>query len=285
MIGVERLTRVLRTIAASGLVKESSPISVTLIAPSDAGKSELISKTLPPNARVINDFTTASMQTLLNEPHPPQWIVVPDFNQVISHKPAVATLTMSFLLALLAEGITEIPGVDAKAKMQAKRFTKRGIRIALLTGMTPDMFHSRRGKWRSTGLLRRLLPINYTYSPDTIANIQAIIQHGQDTLDYAHRRQSKIKPAAVSINAEIAEAVKSLSEFVTNEQLVWKTVGDDGRAHIFRANEFPFSLHKIFRSYIKAHALINHRTKVTRADFLALKDFSKFVRYDRAEAL
>src|SRR5437870_4709531 len=110
MVNVERIATILNTIAASGFVKDSAPISATLIAPSDAGKSQLLSASLPPDARVINDFTFMSMITMLQEKNPPTWIVVPDFNSVISHKPSVATLTMAFLLSLLGEGVTEIPG-------------------------------------------------------------------------------------------------------------------------------------------------------------------------------
>jgi hypothetical protein len=209
------------------------------------------------------------------------WIVVPDFNQVISHKPAVATLTMAFLLALLAEGITEIPGVDARAKLQAKSFKKRGLRIALLTGMTPDMFNSRRGKWRSTGLLRRLLPIHYTYSAATVDTIQETIRHGSDLLDYSLKRQQRIKPGTVMIPAGISHQIKDLSAYVVSNQLVWKREDGSARAGI----DFPFSLHKIFRNYVKAHALLHGRRMARHVDFNALKDFSRFVRYDRPEEL
>jgi hypothetical protein len=281
MLNVERLTTVLRTIAVSGLVKNGAAISVTLIAPSDAGKSELIAKTSPPNARVINDFTTASMTALLSEPKPPTWIVVPDFNQVISHKPAVATLTMAFLLSLLAEGITEIPGLEGRAKLQAKSFRKRGVRIALLTGMTPDMFNSRRGKWRSTGLLRRLIPIYYTYSATTIGTIQKAISQGGDALDYSLKKQTRLRSREIIIPSKIAGPIKDLSGHVTANQLIWKR--DDGSQR--QGIDFPFSLHKVFRNYVKASALLHGRRTATRADLLALKDFSRFVRYDRPEEL
>lgn len=285
MIAVERLTTVLRVIAVSDMVPNAHPISATLIAPSDAGKSALLTHTLPASARVINDFTTASMTTLLADQHPPKRIVVPDFNQVISHKPSVSALAMAFLLALLAEGITEIPGVDEKAKLLAKNFKKRGLRIALLTGMTPEMFHSRRGKWRAIGLLRRLVPVYYTYSQDTAEEIQSSIQRGIDQLDYTFSHQKKLKSRPVSVNEKISQQVKSLSQFVVDNQLVWNRRSGDGRTFVEKGHEFPFSLHKIFRSYVKAHALLNNRTNATRADFDALKDFSKFVRYDRPEEL
>lgn len=287
MIGVGRLSQVLRVIAVSGLVKNGNPISATLIAPSDAGKSELLSKTLPPHARVINDFTTASMQTLLNEKSPPKWIVVPDFNQVISHKPSVATLAMAFLLSLLAEGITEIPGVDGKVKLQAKHFKKRGLRIALLTGMTPDMFKSRRRAWRSTGLLRRLVPIYYTYGMDTQRHIQKSIRAGVDQLDYTAIRQKSLKPCTIVISKTLSHEIERLSQAVTDNQLVWRFKHESGNDNVQKAHDFPFSVHKMFRNYVKAHALLRGARGhvATQADFIGLCDFAKFVRYDRPEEL
>lgn len=284
MIGVERLTTILQTIAVSSMVKNGNPISATLIAPSDAGKSELLSKALPPNARVINDFTTASMTTILSEPKPPTWIVVPDFNSVISHKPAVATLTMAFLLALLAEGVTEIPGVDQRAKLIADKFKARGLRIALLTGMTPDMFHSRRGKWRSTGLLRRLVPIYYSYSTLTVSNIQETIRAGADLLDYSIKRRKRMRAASVTITETHTTAIQNLSQSIIANQLVWHIRKDD-REVVLRGQQFPFSLHKTLRVYIRAHALMHGRHVTTKLDLQALYDFSKFIRYDHPEEI
>lgn len=285
MIGVDRLVRVLRIVAATASVENAGPISIVLVAPSDGGKSQLIAKTAPPNARVINDFTFASMVQLLSEKTPPTWIVVPDFNAVISHKPAVASLAMGLLLSLLAEGITEIPGVDKEAKLKAKSFKKRGLRIALITGMTPDMFHSKRGKWRETGLLRRLTPIQYTYSDETIEEIQTLIREGSDALDYSLEKSKKLKRRAIKIPAAIAREVEALARFVIETQLVWKYHTVSGEERFKKGHEFPFSVHKIFRNYIKASALTRGKGVCERKDFLALKDFSRFVRYDRAEEL
>lgn len=288
MIGTERLERVLSTIAVSDLVKDGTrAISCALIAPSDAGKSQLVNRFLPPGARILNDFTMATLANVLDQKDPPRWIVVPDFNSVISHRPTVATLTMAFLLPLLAEGITEIPSLDGKAKLQAENLKKAGVRIALLTAMTPDMFFSKRGKWRATGLLRRLIPVFYKYSAQTVASIQATIQSGDDKIQYEQTQLKKMKPMVVDIPPLIASHIRGLSEHVTVEQLCWKSGGEpgDGGGRHVQAHAHPFSVHKTFRSYIRAHGLRHARGVVTTEDFDALVDFSRFVRYDRPEEL
>lgn len=284
VIGVQRLTRVMETLVNSDRVKDGrGALSAVLMAPSDAGKSALLLSHLPPGARVINDVTTASLLQILDVPKPPHWIVIPDLNQVVSHKPAVAALTMSTLLALLGEGVSEIPGIDGPAKLKATRVMKtRGLNVALLTAMTPEVFFSRRMAWRASGLLRRLMPVYYTYAPTLQAEITRAITSGDDRLNYKFSKLKLAAPRPVNIPNDIAEKVARLSDDVVMNQLKW-TMADSRRE--IRAVDFSFSVHKNFRQYIKTRALINDHKRVTRQDLDELEDFARFIRYDRPESI
>jgi len=286
MIGVERLQRVLHIVGASAAVKNGSgPISVNLIAPSDAGKTQLILSAQPPHARVINDFTTASLLRLLDVAKPPTFLIVPDLNTVISHKPAVATLTMAFLLSLLAEGVTEIPGVDEDTKLKAKNLKTRGVRVALITGMTPEMFHTKRGAWRKTGFLRRLVPIHYAYSADTLTKIQDAIMNGADTLAYRHFVQRPPKRRDIKLTPKIEDGLRRLSEQVTERQLIWTSRSRDGVERVQHAHDYPFSAHKVLRQFARSAALLSNRSIATQKDLASVKDIVKFMRYDRPEEI
>lgn len=284
MINVERVDRILSRLALTGLVKNGRGlISATLIAPSDAGKSELLLRNQPAGARVINDFTFGSLVPIVADPKPPKWIVVPDLNQAMSHKPAVANLTMAFLLPLLGEGVTEIPGLDGHAKVRTalRRAKGRGITIGLLTAMTPEMFFSKRGKWKETGLLRRLIPIYYSYSVESQVEIQTLIRKGEDRLTYTHGSiRSRGKAIDVTIPERLERPIERLSEQVS-DQLSFRSKG--GRT--VQAIEFPFSIHKTLRTYVRACALQDSRSACTEADFAATEDFARFIRYDRPERL
>jgi len=285
MIGIARLSRILRTIAVSGAIDSRSRLSAILIAPSDAGKSELLLSHLPPGARVLDDFTTAGLLNLLDKERP-DWIVVPDLNAVISHKPAVANLTMANLLSLLGEGTSEILSPDgSKIKV-----SDDPIRIGLLTGVTPDMFFSRRGRWRATGFLRRLVPIYYTYGRETQTEIQTAIVNGHDTSAYT-RNSVTVRSSILSVKLPLAIArpVRDLAEDAIRYQLKWAaravTATDDGPRRETRAFELPFTLHKLYRRYVRAHAALHGRRRVTHADLAGLTDFHRFVRYDEPEIL
>lgn len=284
MIGVERLRNALRIVAASVSVKNGSgPVSANLIAPSDAGKSELILSSQPPGAIVVNDFTFATLIQILSQPKPPSYLVVPDLNVVISHKPAVASLAMALLLSLMAEGVTDIPGIDEPSKLKAKKLKERGVRVARLTGMTPEMFKGKRGQWRNTGFLRRMVPIHYAYSEETQAQIQHAIAGGADGLKYFHVRAPRVKPAIVHIPEPVTDALRQLSEQVTR-QLSWSR-SHAGRESVVAAQAYPFSPHKTLRQLARASALIHGRSRVIKADIAAVKDIAKFMRYDRPEEI
>lgn len=284
MIGVERLERVLHVVAATGcVINGNGGISANLIAPSGGGKTELMLNALPPGSRVLNDVTTLTLTRLMRESPIPRYLVIPDLNITISHKPAVAELTMAMLLALTGEGISELnPGLQNEVKQRMKG-QRAGLRIPVLTGMTPELFFAKRGKWRGTGLLRRWLPIYYKYSKHTERRIQDSIQHGQDAFAYGHREQPRVARRRVEIPSAQQFAIRQLSEDVT-DQLVWRT--RDKRSDSIReirSNEYPFSAHKILRALAQASAALHHRAEVTSEDVDALHDIAKFMRYDRPE--
>lgn len=288
MLCVERLQRICRIIGATPYLKNGQPISVVFIGPSGTGKSQLILKHLPPQARVINDFTFASLLQVLDSKPTPAWIVVPDFNAVLAHKPHVVQLAMGLMLALMGEGVTEIPGIDGRAKLTISNALKkrgRGISIGFISSMTPDIFFQKRGPWRKTGFLRRVVPVNYTYGAETARLIQDSIENGADGLDYGHVALSKHPRRPIQIARSYATQIGRLSEHMIDRQLVWTAYDGKGTKRITKAVEFPFTLHKILRVYARASALIHRRESVTENDFAALTDFARFVRYDHPQEL
>jgi hypothetical protein len=286
VIGVERLQRALRIIAASANVQNGSgPVSCNLIAPSDAGKTELILSSQPSNARVVNDFTFATLIKILDTPKPPTFLIVPDLNVIISHRPTVAALAMALLLSLMAEGVTDIPGIDEESKLKAKKLKQAGVKVALVTGMTPEMFQGKRGQWRKTGFLRRLVPIHYAYSAETEKAIQTSIEQGLDTLSYFHNSMPRVRQTAVDLPAAIRHELRELSEIVVTRQLTWGTHGRDGQKREQQAHAYPFSAHKTLRQLCRASALLHGRKTATNADLKDVKDLVKFMRYDRPEEI
>lgn len=290
MIGVSRLENILHCVYASELLEGQRPLSCVLIGPSDGGKSQLLLSSRPAWARVLNDFSFGPLISLLDEMYQNGkgskhvTIVVPDFNAVLSHRPSVASLTAAALLSLLAEGLAEIPGLDGEAKLRVEKLKDIGLTISLITGMTPAMFRSKRGKWRDTGLLRRIIPVFYSYTAGTVSDISLSIAAGQDRVDYGSKYyQYPSKKVKVHLNGLHAGAIQSVAAN-TLPQLSWSYVDKkSGMAHSNKGQELPFSLQKVYRVYARAHALIHSRDTVNDEDVAAVHDLARFTRYDRPE--
>ncbi len=261
-------------------------LSANLIAPSDSGKTQLMLGSLPKNSRVMNDVTTLTLMRVLREPIRPEYLVIPDLNTVISHKPAVAELTMAMLLSLMAEGVTELnSGLENEVKIRMTRAKAVGIRIALLTGMTPEMFMGKRGKWRSTGLLRRLLPIHYCYTRQTQDKIQAAITE-DDRLRYHHTHVNGSGGVReITVPDSLNEHLRRLSEFIVRDQLVWRGSTRDGREYVTRPHEYPFSMHKVVRQLARSAAALRGDSEVQPCDLSEVDNVTAFMRYDRPENL
>lgn len=286
MIGVERIARALVVVGASQWVSNGSgALSVNLISPSGGGKSQLILNHLPIGARVETDVTFMTLSHLVRSKPRPTYLVIPDLNLAISHKPAVAELTMATLLALMGEGIAELnPGLKNEVSVKMTKAKMHGIRMAVITGMTPLMFSSKRGKWRSTGLLRRFVPLNYVYKRTTQNKIQEAIAAGQDTLAYNHISVVRHRRRAVEIPAGIDHHIRDLSEQVL-DQMQWSHKSDAGRSSKIRALEYPFDPHKNLRQLARAAAVLNERATVTVEDMADVENIAAFMRLDRPEEL
>lgn len=284
-----RLSKILRVIAASASLQDAVPISACLIAPSDCGKSQLLLSHIPAGARVLDDLTTASLMQVLDDTPRPSLLLLPDFNMAIGHKSTVTRLLIACLLSLTGEGLTEIPGVDKSnpMKLKADELAQGGVRLSVLTALTPQMFFAHRDHWRALGFLRRMMPIYYSYNPDTIEKVQDKIRDtapGTSLSSYPRLNLPQVRPGAPKIPDGIGIELEQLSRIVLMDQLVWrKTV--HGKEIIIRAQEMPFTPHKTLRTYCRAHALLAGRKTCIDADLSATKDASAFLRYDRPEKI
>ncbi len=288
MIGTDELARALRVIQFSNNVAGARPLSALIIGPSGGGKSMLLMNSAFQKSKILQDFTSESLFHFVDKERPAH-IIVPDFNTVISHKPTVANLTIAFLLSLLGEGASEIPGIDGKSKFDLHALQKDGYRCAFLTATTWQMFRSRRGKWRDLGFLRKLVPIYYSYQARTVIAINKSIQHG---IKHEYRNGSKPmlgktksgKPENVKLPEALAIEINNLAT-ETLKQLSWNYKSKTGFVTSTQAVDYSFDLHLWMQTFVRAAALLRGSHIVQQKDLDFIRDFSRFIRYDRPEEI
>jgi hypothetical protein len=125
------------------------------------------------------------------------------------------------------------------------------------------------------------VPIYYAYKPTTQDAIQLAIQNGKDAIDYPHRILNfPMRPRHVRVPHALAIRLREHSDKITRDQLKWERSG-----RTIRAVEYPFSTHKILKTYARSRAWLRKHPAVTATDVDDTISFSEFMRYDRPEQI
>jgi hypothetical protein len=279
LVGMRKIEEIVDTVFYSSLVSHK-PISVILVAPSGAGKSEVIMQFRNyPSVRLHGDLTTMRMAELLEPDHENKikHFAIPDLNATLSHKQSVTGLFLSNLLTLQSEGTFEV-GEAAKTKKIKHQ------PVGLVTACTPEMYEAYHRKLRVLGLMRRNAPIFYTLG-------QALIDHAQkqkrkNVIHQGDLRkwEVSVKPRTVAIGERFSMMIQMQATIFT-ERLsigpVWSVERDGQR--ICKPGPLgymlPLAPHDFLRSLAKGHAVRDHRSSVNQSDIDFLEMFVGFTKY------
>lgn len=280
LIGIEKLSEIVETALYTAHITNSIPTSLIFIGPSGAGKSKLIMQYRSVNgSHLTSDVTSMGLQELLGQDYEGKinFLIIPDFNLVLSHRSSTLQLTIANLLSVTSEGTVRID--DGRVKKEVKHRP-----VGILTAMTRDLYAYVARKWAILGFNRRFLPIYYDYSLETRQKIQHSIQIGTTTLLQLCERNIKTPkhPHPVEISEEIANKIQIVSAELA-ENIGWiphrSKSGKLQARHI--GKQLEFSPHLALRSMARAHALRAGREEVTSKDLDFLMKLLEFTRYDQ----
>lgn len=281
LIGLNPLLEIVETAIFSSHLAGTIPISVILIGPSGAGKSKAIMQYRGTNGcHLTNDITSMGLQELLAPDHENKirFIVVPDFNVVLSHRASTLQLTVANLLSVTSEGTIRVD--DGRNKKEVKHAP-----IGIVTAMTRDLYARVAARWAMLGFSRRFLPVYYEYTLETRHKIQESIASGETTLLQLLPNDVKIPSikGEVSIGTYSAKIQSISDELATNIGYIPKR-GHAGKAKAAADNigkQLEFTPHLALRSMARAHALRDGRKIVNDADIKFLMNLIQYTRYDR----
>src|SRR5271157_1097144 len=175
---MEPLEEILETAIFSGYLTNAIPLSLMLVGPSGTAKSKVIMQYQSGlGCHITTDITSSGMQELLAKDSKEiiKFIIIPDFNIVLSHRHSTLQLTVANLLSMTSEGSIRID--DGRAVKEVKHSP-----VGIISAMTPAMYSVIGKKWVALGFSRRFLPINYDYSLKTREKIQHSIAAGLTTM-------------------------------------------------------------------------------------------------------
>lgn len=297
MIGTEPLCEILETVFFSAHLTNAIPVSVMLIGPSGAGKSKLVMQYQHSvGCHVTTDVTSMGLQELLAKDTTGdiRFIIIPDFNLVLSHRHSTLQLTIGNLLSMTSEGTIRID--DGRANKETKHAP-----IGIVSAMTREMYAGIGKKWTALGFNRRFLPINYDYGIRTREQVQMSIASGLTTM--LHLAEKKIlvpkQRAAIEIPENLSLRISNYSQDLANN-IGWVATRS-GRSKMsqsqrqrddseqtefkpkatFMGKQIEFSPHIVLRTLARAHALRNGRGEVNGDDLEFLMKAIQFTRYDQ----
>jgi hypothetical protein len=220
------------------------------------------------------------LQDILGSDHENKirFLVVPDFNVVLSHRASTLQLTVANLLSVTSEGTVRID--DGREKKELKHAP-----IGILTAMTRDLYARIANKWAVLGFSRRFMPVYYEYSLETRQRIQESITHGNTTLlQLIPRAMHTPKQMAQVTIGDYGDKIKAVSdELATNIGYVpsfsKRNVASGKSAFI--GKQLEFTPHLALRTMARAHALRDDRKEVSEIDMKFLLNLISFTRFDR----
>jgi len=306
MIGTEPLCEILETTLFSAHLTNAIPISLMLIGPSGAGKSKLVMQYQhAAGCHVTTDVTSMGLQELLAKDSSGKvhFIIIPDFNLVLSHRHSTLQLTIGNLLSMTSEGTIRID--DGRAIKETKHNS-----IGIISAMTRDMYAGIGKKWIALGFNRRFLPINYDYSLKTREQVQRSIAMGKTTM--LHLSEKRLVIPASLIDVQISDGNSNRISTYSNElatNIGWVGINSRNRGGrkqkvngepvqkgkqiakqdqhefrpraIFTGKQIEFSPHIVLRTLARAHALRSNREMVNEDDLEFLMKVIQFTRFDQ----
>jgi len=199
-----------------------------------------------------------------------RWIVTPDLNPTLSRRQATVTATVANLLSLTMDGTCRVD--DGRAEKVAEH-----VPIGLLSAVTPDIYTKQTKKWLSLGLRRRIIPIFYQYTTQTIEALKKEVRDDNITqaafprINFSYNGMNRPK-----IGEKEAFQLESFGVQFTSNLGISRFKDHEGNIKWYVKNIVPISPIVTLRTMARAHALKENRAEVAEPDIKFIASFMDF---------
>jgi hypothetical protein len=262
VIGTELLEELVQTVSVSYKLQNSKPISLILIGDPECGKTTVSEAAGTHGIIRISVTTGIGIVRELSRSKGTNVIILNDLSVIKALNSRAATMLIEVLNGFCEEGLGAI------AMPRGKKIDLRNRRGVLIACITTDSFRRSRRDWFSYGFLSRCIPFCYSYPPDLVVKIKNGID-SEDTKTLTGPIGPKdIVPNGVTVPARITEQVRRIA---------------DNRA--IALEEKGIRLLKLYRTLVKAHALLKGRALVNDLDIRFLYRIDQYVNYQNPRPL
>lgn len=197
-------------------------------------------------------------------------LVIPDLNPTLSRKPATSNAAIANLLTLTNDGTVRID--DGREKKECSH-----LPMALITACTPEIYKKHAKHWFALGLRRRIIPIFYDYSIETLNNLQRLMRENKIQTamlpSVSLMKKSAVKPP--DVNGSFAMDLQALSaQFAVN---LGKIAYVDETITKWEVKKIiPISPHGTIRNLCRAHAMWRGSRAIGKDDIRFVSNFIDF---------
>lgn len=273
---LDNIHDILVTNLYTAMIKDAVPVSIVLVADSGTGKSKLLQSLQGESIHQTDSFTSTGLFDIMQRDNKNDlfWIVTPDMNPTLSRRPGTVTSTVANLLTLTMDGTCRVD--DGRSEKLC-----RHTPIGFLSGLTPDVYSKQAKKWLSLGLRRRIIPLFYTYTPETEDKLKKLQREDKISASpfpiTSFSIALKGKPAIDKERAlEIQLQGQQLANNLGLEKYYNKGVELWNLRHIV-----PISPIETLRTLARANAIRQKRGEVSEVD---IEFLSKFVGFTNPSA-
>lgn len=276
ILALDEVQEIIETVLHTCFVKNAVPISVILIAPSGAAKSTMIRRMQGRFIHQTDSFSqTGLFEIARTDPKNEKRVLsVGDINPTLSRKASTVKAAVAALLSLTYDGCVRVD--DGRQTKECKHAP-----MMLITGATPDVYHSHAKQWFALGLRRRVIPIFYTYSKETERKLNQAVRASE--INSATQRPIRLKMRTMqtpNISSKIALEIEMTSlKFTPLLSKVSFNYGYHSAYHVKRwvvQEMISIPPHIIMRTLAQAHAIRDNRKQVDAADMSFLNRFLDF---------
>ncbi|MBA7597135.1 hypothetical protein ES703_04130 [subsurface metagenome] len=171
LIGLEPVYRIIELAIATTKLIGYRALSVMIIAHKESAKTEVVTKYGTNDAiLLVTNFTPAAFYEQYIAKFSSgtyKILILPDLLNCISRQKYLVEGSITFLNALMEEGVTEIISKAFSKPIRLKNPARAGV----ITSIAKEDFDKRWHKWSSVGFLTRFLPVSFQYGQDTVKDI------------------------------------------------------------------------------------------------------------------
>lgn len=274
LVGLQDLQYLLRLVLTTGRIPGVRPVSVLVLSYLGAGKSDMtVQFAQTPGVLYATNVTPYALyryygRAILEGRF--HHIIIPDLSLPMSKGKEEREPFVAFFNALVEEGVVRV--LSSFVKWDISSVGKNApVRCGLITCLSFPDWERRSRLWETAGFLRRLLPISYIYSQQTLETIAQALFAGK------HRMNSSTPapaitlpdPSPVYLDPELAKHIWPWA--VEFEEPVKET--------------YPIGRYKQFEALVMANALLHKRKAVTVEDIKTINAFRPFFSYKAQRAV